>query len=112
MIDLPLFIQERVDSRQEPLDVDPVHFFADGYVGREQALDVKLRSSQVRAARTRMTAISLGAVFATVFGLYLLYRAGDLTLNRLVYENKAFAIKEIDVQTDGVISVDQLRRWA
>jgi hypothetical protein len=81
-------------------------------LGREQVLDVKLRSSQVRAARTRMTAISLGAVFATVFGLYLLYRAGDLTLNRLVYENKAFAIKEIDVQTDGVISVDQLRRWA
>ena len=81
-------------------------------LGREQVLDVKLRSSQVRAARTRMTAISLGAVFATVFGLYLLYRAGEWTLNRLVYENKAFAIEEIDVQTDGVISVDQLRRWA
>ena len=81
-------------------------------LGREQVLDVKLRSSQVRAARTRLTAISLGAVFATVFGLYLLYRAGDWALNRLVYENKAFAIEELDVQTDGVIAVDQLRRWA
>ncbi|MEI6783787.1 MAG: FtsQ-type POTRA domain-containing protein [Verrucomicrobiota bacterium] len=81
-------------------------------LGREQVLDVKLRSSQVRAARTRVTALSLGAVFATVFGLYLLYRGGDWALNRLVYENKAFAIQEIDVQTDGVIAVDQLRRWA
>ena len=81
-------------------------------LGREQVLDVKLRSSQVRAARTRMGAIALGAVFATVFGLYLLYRAGEWSLNRLVYENKAFAIQEIDVQTDGVISPDQLRRWA
>jgi hypothetical protein len=81
-------------------------------LGREQVLDVKLRSSQVRAARTRLTAISLGAVFATVFGLYLLYRAGDWALNRLVYENRAFAIEEVDVQTDGVIGVDQLRRWA
>jgi hypothetical protein len=81
-------------------------------LGREQVLDVKLRSSKVRAARTRLTAISLGAIFATVFGLYLLYRAGEWTLNRLIYENKAFAIEEIDVQTDGVISVDQLRRWA
>ena len=81
-------------------------------LGREQVLDVKLRSSQVRAARTRMGAISLGAVFATVFGLYLLYRTGEWVLNRCVYENKAFAIQEIDVQTDGVISVDQLRRWA
>ena len=81
-------------------------------LGREQVLDVKLRSSQVRAARTRLTAISLGAMFATVFGLYLLYRAGEWTLNCLIYDNKAFAIEELDVQTDGVISVDQLRRWA
>ena len=81
-------------------------------LGRQQVLDVKLRSSQVRAARTRFTAFSLGAVFATVFGLYLAYRAGEWALDRLVYENKAFAIEEVDVQTDGVISVDQLRRWA
>ncbi len=81
-------------------------------LGREQVLDVKLRSSQVRAARTRLGAIALGALFATVFGLYLIYRAGDWALNRCVYENKAFAIQQIDVQTDGVISVDQLRRWA
>jgi hypothetical protein len=81
-------------------------------LGREQVLDVKLRSSQVRAARTRMTALSVGGVFATVFGLYLIYRGGDWALNRLVYDNKAFAIEEVDVQTDGVIAVDQLRRWA
>ena len=41
-------------------------------LGREQVLDVKLRSSQVRAARMRMFALSLGGVFAAVFGLYLL----------------------------------------
>jgi cell division septal protein FtsQ len=81
-------------------------------LGREQVLDVKLRSSQVRAARTRMTAVSLGAIFATVFGLYLVYRGGEWLLNRLVYENRAFAIAEIDVQTDGIIPVDQLRRWS
>jgi cell division septal protein FtsQ len=81
-------------------------------LGREQVLDVKLRSSQVRAARTRLGAIALGTLFATVFGLYLIYRAGDWALNRCVYENKAFAIQQIDVQTDGVIAVDQLRRWA
>jgi cell division septal protein FtsQ len=80
-------------------------------LGREQVLDVKLRSSQVTAARRRVGAIGLGVLFATVFGLYLLYRSGEWVLSRCVYENKAFAIQEIDVQTDGVISVDQLRRW-
>ncbi len=81
-------------------------------LGREQVLDVKLRSSQVRAARARFAAISLGVVFATVFGLYLVYRSGEWALSRWVYENKAFAIQELDVQTDGIIPVDQLRRWA
>ncbi len=72
---------------------------------------MKLRSSQIRATRARRSAIGLGFVFATVFGLYMLYRTGGWVLNRWVYENKAFAIQEIDVQTDGVISPDQLRRW-
>jgi len=81
-------------------------------LGREQVLDVRLRSSQVRAARTRVFALTLGSVFAAVFGLYLLYRAGGWALDELVYENKAFALQDMDVQTDGVIATDQLRRWA
>lgn len=81
-------------------------------LGREYVLDVKLRSSQVRAMRARMAAVALGAVFATVFGIYIVWRAGDWALNELVYHNPAFAIKEIEAETDGVIAIDQLRRWS
>jgi cell division septal protein FtsQ len=81
-------------------------------LGRDSVLDVRLRSSQVRAARARMAAIALGVVFATVFGVFLSWRVGEWALNRLVYENKAFAIETIDIQTDGIIAVAQLRRWA
>src|SRR5581483_9802494 len=81
-------------------------------LGREHVLDVKLRSDQVRATRMRLAAIAMGLLFATVFGFYLVWRAGEWALNRLVYENKAFAVQEIQVQTDGVIAEDQLRRWA
>jgi len=81
-------------------------------LGRVQVLDVKLRSSQVRAARVRLAAISLGIGFGTILGVFLLWRAGSWTLNRLVYENKSFAIQQMDIQTDGNISQDQLRRWS
>ena len=81
-------------------------------LGRDHVLDVKLRSSQVRAVRSRRLALTLGGLFAVVFGVYLAYRLGDWALDELVYQNKAFALKELDVQTDGVISTDQLRRWA
>jgi cell division septal protein FtsQ len=81
-------------------------------LGREQVLDVKLRSSQVRAARYRLAAVGFAAVFGFVLTGYVFWRAGEWGLNRLVYENKAFAIRDLDLQTDGIIAVDQLRRWA
>lgn len=79
---------------------------------RGHVLDVKLRSDQVRATRLRLGAIALGASFATVFGLYLVWQAGDWALDKLVYENNAFAISQIKVTTDGVIASDQLQRWS
>jgi hypothetical protein len=47
-----------------------------------------------------------------VFGAYVAWKGGDALLSRLVYENPAFAIHQIDTQTDGVLSVEQIRRWA
>ncbi|MBC8095268.1 MAG: FtsQ-type POTRA domain-containing protein [Akkermansiaceae bacterium] len=80
-------------------------------MGRVQVLDVKVRSSVAAAARMRMIAVALGVTCGTIFGLYGLWRGGEWALNRLVYENKAFAIQQVDVQTDGVLSIEQLRRW-
>jgi len=81
-------------------------------LSRGRVLDVKLRSDQVRASRLRLGALTVGVLFGTVLGLYLLWMAGAWALDRLVYSNRAFAIQQVDVQTDGVISTDQLRRWA
>jgi cell division septal protein FtsQ len=79
---------------------------------RSHVLDVKVRSDQVRANRTRLAAITLGVLFGTVFGLYLLWRTGEWALDKFVYENSTFAIQSIEVQTDGVIAPEQLRQWS
>jgi cell division septal protein FtsQ len=81
-------------------------------LGRERVLDVKLSSSQVRASRLRMAGLALGLLFGTILSFFLVWRSGQWVLNRLVYENNAFAIETIDVQTDGVMAVDQLRRFS
>jgi cell division septal protein FtsQ len=81
-------------------------------LNRGHVLDVKMRSDQVRATRTRLASIAFFVVAGTVFGLYLLWRAGEWTLDAFVYENSTFAIQDVEVQTDGVIAPDQLRRWA
>ena len=79
---------------------------------RHVLLDVKLRTEQVRFTRMRWVSIALAVSFSTVFGLYLVWRTGEWGMNHFLYENPDFAVQQIDVQTDGVISPDQLRRWA
>ena len=79
---------------------------------RGNVLDVKLRTKEVRQARLRLASAAAGLLLATVTGLYLLWRAGDWVLDRFVFENNAFAIRELDLQTDGSIPLDQLRKWA
>jgi cell division septal protein FtsQ len=81
-------------------------------LSHRHVLDVKLRSRQVRATRMRLGAVAVAITFGPVFGLYLFWRAGSWTLDKLVYENSEFAIQRVDVLTDGVISPDQLRRWS
>jgi cell division protein FtsQ len=81
-------------------------------MARGHVLDVKLRSSKVRTVRTRIAAVGLGTFFAIVFIAYLLWCVGEWALNEFIYENKAFAIQGIDIQTDGAIAPEQLRRWA
>ena len=78
---------------------------------RHNVLDVKLRSDQVRASRLRLALFLFLAIVGPFFGLYLLWRVGEVALNVFVYENSDFAIQQIDVKTDGVIAPDQLRRW-
>jgi len=79
---------------------------------RTHVLDVKLRSDQVQATRLRLGLLALVVPAVTVLALVIVWRIGVATLNTFVYENADFAIQQIDVQTDGVIAPEQLRRWA
>lgn len=79
--------------------------------GREHVLDVKLRSDQVRATRVRLTSLALGMTFITLLSFYFLWRTGQWTLDRFIYENPAFAIQNIELHSDGVIAESQLRHW-
>lgn len=79
---------------------------------RGHVLDVKLRATQRRRNRLRAVA-GLFTVCLLVFGgLYLAWHGGELLLRRGIYENKAFEIRQIAIETDGVLSTDQIRAWA
>jgi hypothetical protein len=79
---------------------------------RRHVLDVKLRSSQRRHLRFRRFTLLTGCIFLTAVGGFGLWRGSEWALRRLLYENAAFAIHHLDVETDGVIAREQIRRWA
>lgn len=79
---------------------------------RRRVLDVKVARRQAVRMRVRVATLAASLSLATLFGLYFLWRGGEWGMDHFIYQNKAFAIQEIDLRTDGVISVDQLRRWA
>jgi hypothetical protein len=78
----------------------------------EHVLDVKMRSDRARTARSRLAALVLGAVFALIAGGFVLWQAGVWALDRLVYQNPAFELRAVEISTDGIITIDQLRRWS
>ncbi len=79
---------------------------------REHILDVKVESRQLRALRLRLVARVFSRLFATATVLFLLWRGGDWMLDEFVFRNPAFAVQEIEVETDGILPKAQLRAWA
>ena len=81
-------------------------------MNRGQILDVKVRSTQRKSARFRLAAISIGVSLAVLLGFFGVWHGGNWVVRKVGPENASFAIKELDIQTDGIISLDQLRRWS
>ncbi len=79
---------------------------------RGNVLDVKLRTKEVRAARLKLATTALGVSLGTIIALYLLWRGGGWALDQFVFKNDAFAVRDLNIQTDGSIPVGQLRQWA
>jgi cell division septal protein FtsQ len=81
-------------------------------VERAELLDVKLRTSQTRAHRTRLLGVIFAVLFSLTLAVLLVWRGGAWLLDKLIYKNEAFAIRQVEIQTDGVLSTNVIRYWA
>jgi hypothetical protein len=79
---------------------------------RGYVLDVKLSASQRRETRLRRLTLFLGSSLILFLTVFVAWRGGELALRRFVYENQAFAIRALLIETDGVLSTEQIRTWA
>ncbi len=79
---------------------------------RGHVLDVKISSNQRRQNRIRRLVLFFGSVL--IFGLAVagLWKGSELLLRKYAYENQSFAIRHLDIETDGVLSREQIQTWA
>ena len=79
--------------------------------GRKKLLSVKVQSQQAKRERLRWLR-SLSALVTAIAGIIAVcWQGGVFALNRLVYENESFSVRQLDYRTDGIISVGQLKQW-
>jgi cell division septal protein FtsQ len=75
-------------------------------------LSTKAARRSALTARWRTASLALAVALGALIALVTLWRGGDWLIRRLIYDNEAFAIHAIDIQTDGVLPLEQLRQWA
>jgi cell division septal protein FtsQ len=79
---------------------------------RDYILDVRLSAAQRRESRLRRLTLFLATSSILLGTVFVAWRGGDAAIQRFVFENRAFAIRSIEVETDGVLSAEQIRSWA
>lgn len=75
-------------------------------------LNVKLRTDQLKKQRKVIVTGGVSVVFAVAFILFLASRGIDWALAEFVYQNPAFAIRKIEISTDGYLNQPTLLHWA
>jgi cell division septal protein FtsQ len=79
---------------------------------RQWLLDVRSRSGPLKAVRLRMAASALAISAGIVLVMFVTWKGSEYLLDQYVYTNPSFAIERIDIQTDGIIPIEQIRSWA
>jgi cell division septal protein FtsQ len=78
----------------------------------EELLDVSLPAEVEAGERSRRAAKGLVWTMIAAAVLLTFWKGGGMALDRIIYNNPSFAIRRIEVYTDGVISPEAIRSWA
>ena len=79
---------------------------------KRKGLEVKSRSKSLQALRLRLALNALAISTGMVLVLLVVWKGGEVLLERYVYTNPSFALSELEIITDGIIPSEQIQRWA
>lgn len=79
---------------------------------RREVFNLEMRSEFSRADKGRFVTLFVGGSFGILILCIVVWQFATFFKTRFITKNPAYAIKVIDVETDGVISREQIWRWS
>ncbi len=81
-------------------------------VERRNGLQVRVRTDVARA----QTAHRVGRIFLSVGGtllaLFIFWRGGEWVLHNYLFDDQSYGLRQVDIQTDGLLTADEIQRRA
>jgi cell division septal protein FtsQ len=79
---------------------------------RQRMLEVRSRAKPMQVVRLKMAGSALAISAGVVLVLFVCWKGGEFALDRFVYSNPTLSISEIEIETDGIIPIEQIRAWS
>jgi len=81
-------------------------------LARRNVLDVRMRTLEVRGARNRLIAAACILAVSAAGALYGLWIAGQWVVDELVFQNPAFAVRQLEIDTGQTLPPELVRSWS
>ncbi|MGC8743413.1 MAG: cell division protein FtsQ/DivIB [Verrucomicrobiia bacterium] len=79
---------------------------------RRELLTLEMRSESTQTRNARLVAFAIGGCFGLLMLFVVIWQIANFVKVQFILKNPAYAIRVIDIQTDGIINREQIRRWA
>ncbi|MGC8887105.1 MAG: cell division protein FtsQ/DivIB [Verrucomicrobiia bacterium] len=79
---------------------------------RRELLTLEMRSESPQTRSARLVAFAIGGCFGLLILFVVVWQIANFVKVQFILKNPTYAIRVIDIQTDGVINREQIRRWA
>lgn len=81
-------------------------------VERRHGLQVRVRTDVARAQTARRVGRVFFSVGGTLLALLIFWRGGEWVLQNIFFDDQSYALRKIEIQTDGLLTTDEIQRRA
>jgi len=81
-------------------------------VERRHGLQVRVRTDVKRAQTTRRVGRVFFSVGGTLLALLIFWRGGEWVLQNIFFDDHSYAVRKVEIHTDGLLSTDEIQRRA